>query len=160
MEHINILAWALRQRMDDLVTVNVKGIYMVSTPAGLTPLVLLCDGDRALPIYVGIAEATAIGSVLNHEITPRPMIHDLVISLLECLDAQIKWVLIDSLDEGIYYARLVIQKDGVQRELDARPSDCIALALRANAEVLVRRSVITKAALDKNDMEKITYLEL
>ncbi len=145
--------------MDDLVTVNVKGVYMVNTLVGPTPLVLLCDGDKALPIYVGIAEATAIGSVLNHEITPRPMTHDLVISLLECLNAQIKWVLIDSLDDGIYYARLIIQKDGVQRELDARPSDCIALALRANVAVLVRKSVITKAALDKNDIEDITYLD-
>ncbi|MDD2666403.1 MAG: bifunctional nuclease family protein [Methanocellales archaeon] len=145
--------------MDDLVTVNVKGVYMVNTPAGPTPLVLLCDGDRALPIYVGIAEAISIGSILNHEITPRPMTHDLVISLLECLDVQIKWVLIDNLDDGVYYARLIIQKDGLQRELDARPSDCIALALRANAEVLVRKSVITKAALDKNEIEDIIYLD-
>lgn len=146
--------------MNDLVTVNVKGVYMVRTPSGPTPLVLLCDGDRALPIYVGIAEATSIESALNHEITPRPMTHDLVISLLECLDAKIKWVLIDSLDDGIYYARLIIQMDGAQRELDARPSDCIALALRANVEVLVRKSVITKAAVDKKEIEETTHLDL
>ena len=146
--------------MNDLVSVTVKGVYMMETPSGPTPLVLLCNGERALPIYVGISEATSIESALNHEITPRPMTHDLFISLLDCLDAKIQWVLIDNLDDGIYYARLIIQTDGLKRELDARPSDCIALALRANAEVFVRKKVITKAAIDKNEIEEITHIDL
>lgn len=146
--------------MNDLVAVTVKGVYMVGTPSGPAPLVLLCDGDRALPIYVGIAEAASIECALHRETTPRPMTHDLVISLLESLDAKITWVLIDDLDDGIYYARLIIQMDGVQRELDARPSDCIALALRANAEILVRKSVIAKAAVDKSEIDEIIPLDL
>jgi bifunctional DNase/RNase len=146
--------------MNDLVPVTVKGVYMMKTPSGPTPMVLLYNGDRALPIYVGISEATSIESALNHEITPRPMTHDLFISLLDCFDAKIKWVLIDNLDDGIYYARLILQTGALERELDARPSDCIALALRANVEVFVRKKVITKAAIDKNEIEEITRMDL
>ncbi|NYT01104.1 MAG: bifunctional nuclease family protein [Methanocellales archaeon] len=146
--------------MNDLVPVTVKGIYMMKTPLGPTPMVLLYNGDKVLPIYVGISEATSIESALNHEITPRPMTHDLFISLLDCFNAKIKWVLIDTLDDGIYYARLIIQTDDLKRELDARPSDCIALALRANADVFVRKKVITKAAIDKNEIEEITRMAL
>ena len=146
--------------MNDLVPVTVKGVYMMKTPTGPTPMVLLCNGDRVLPIYVGISEATSIESALNHEITPRPMTHDLFISLLDCFDAKIKWVLIDNLDDGIYYARLILQIGDLERELDARPSDCIALALRANVEVFVRKKVITKAAIDKNEIEEIKRMDL
>ncbi len=81
------------------------------------------------------------------------MTHDLVISLLKKLNAKIDGVVIDDLEDGIYYARLIIQMDGNKKELDARPSDCIALALRADAKIRVKKSVIDAAAVNKDEIK-------
>jgi len=139
--------------MSDTVTVTVKGVYMMSSPSGAAPVVMLGYKDAMLPIYIGISEAISINSALQNETPPRPMTHDLVVSLLESLNARIDGVIIDDLDDGIYYARLIIKMDGCKKELDARPSDCIALALRSGAEILVKKSVIDAAAMSKDEIK-------
>ncbi|MDY6959191.1 MAG: bifunctional nuclease family protein, partial [Halobacteriota archaeon] len=138
------------------VSVKIDGVYMVGTRMQPVPVVLLSDEQgNSVPIYIGVAEAISIKSALINEITPRPMTHDLMISLINCLDGTVARILIDDLDEGVYYARLFIKKDGSQKELDARPSDCIALALRSDAEILVSESVFEKASLDKEELKKL-----
>ncbi len=139
--------------MSDIVAVTVKGVYMMSSPSGATPVVMLGYKDTMLPIYVGISEAISISGALHNETPPRPMTHDLVVSLLESLNAKIAGVIIDDLDDGVYYARLIVKMDGSKKELDARPSDCIALALRSDAEILVKKSVIDAAAVDKDEIK-------
>ncbi len=141
--------------MED-ISVKIDGVYMIGTKVQPVPVVLLSDVQgNSVPIYVGVTEAISINSALHNETTPRPMTHDLMISLIDCLDGTIERILIDDLDEGVYYARLFITKNGSLSELDARPSDCIALALRSDAEVFVTESVFEKAVLDKEELKKL-----
>lgn len=146
--------------MNNIIPVTVKGVYVIEARYGLTPLILLSDeSDNILPIYVGVSEAMSIYAALQKEVAPRPMTHDLMISILEQLDTKIDYILIDDLDDGIYYARLIIQTNGLKKELDARPSDCIALALRANAPIKIRKKVLDDAAINKEDLKGIMTID-
>lgn len=149
------------EAMEGTVFVKVKGVYIAdsqgNTPA---PVVLLEDENaRIVPIFVGLSEAISIYHALSGELSPRPMTHDLFISVLENLKASINKVLIDDLDGGIYYARLSIKKDSEESDIDARPSDCLALALRAKAPIEVKEKVVSESNISKSDMEKLIGLE-
>jgi bifunctional DNase/RNase len=140
--------------------VSIKGVYLLEKNSGPVPLVLLEDeAERIMPIYIGLSEAISINAAINHDIPPRPMTHDLFISLLERTSSQIDDILIDELKDGIYYARLCVSLDGRQFEIDARPSDCIAIALRCRATIHVRESIICEAAIDKEEIEGILSLD-
>lgn len=146
--------------MSEIVPVNIKGVYIIETLRGPTPVVLLVDDkDRIMPIYIGLSEAISIHTALRNEVAPRPMTHDLFISLLDRLNSKIINILIDELNDGIYYARLTISFNGNQFELDARPSDCLALALRAKAPVQVRESVMKDAVVSKEELEGILTID-
>jgi uncharacterized protein len=139
---------------DEVIAVEIKGIYMVSTTTGHAPVVLLTDdGHRFLPIYIGISEAISISAALNGEVPSRPMTHDLIMSILENFEASIVTVVIDDVDEGIYFARLSIKVNGTEKQLDARPSDCIALAIRSDTQVLIRRSILDDGAISKDELD-------
>ncbi len=147
--------------MNTPVPVRVKGVYIAESEGNNpAPVVLLEDEmGRIVPIFVGLSEAISIHHALSGELAPRPMTHDLFISVLECLSASITNVLIDDLDGGIYYARLTIRSEGRQNEIDARPSDCLALALRAKAPIEVQERVVVDASISKSDAEKLTSIE-
>jgi hypothetical protein len=147
--------------METPVPVRVKGVYIAeSEESNPAPVVLLEDEKgRIVPIFVGLSEAISIHHALSGELAPRPMTHDLFISALESLSASITNALIDDLDGGIYYARLTIKSDSRKNEIDARPSDCLALALRAKATIEVRERVVADASISKSDAEKLTSIE-
>ncbi len=143
-----------------ILPVNIKGVYLIEKAGGPIPLVLLeDDARRMMPIYIGLSEAISINAALNHEVPPRPMTHDLFISLLERTSSQIDDILIDELNEGVYYARMCVSMDGRHFELDARPSDCMAIALRCGAPIHVRESILSEAAINKEEMEGILSLD-
>lgn len=140
--------------------VTIKGVYLLEKNNGPVPLVLLEDeAKRIMPIYIGLSEAISINSAINHEVPPRPMTHDLFISLLERTSSQIDDILIDELNDGVYYARMCVSMDGRQFEIDARPSDCIAIALRCRAPIHVRDSIFSEAEIDNKDIEGILSLD-
>jgi len=140
--------------------VTIKGVYLIEKAPGPVPIVLLEDeAKRMMPIYIGISEAISINSALNHEIPPRPMTHDLFVSLVTHLDSTIDDILIDELNEGVYYARMTVSMDGKRFELDARPSDCIAIALRCGAPIHIRDSVLSEAVMSKEELQNIVPLE-
>jgi hypothetical protein len=143
------------------VKVKVKGVYIAdSQGTSPAPVVLLEDeNSRIVPIFVGLSEAISIYHALSGELSPRPMTHDLFISVLENLKASIKKVLIDDLDGGVYYARLSIEKDSEESDIDARPSDCLALALRVKAPIEVQEKVVCESNISKADIEKLIGLE-
>lgn len=147
--------------MEMPVPVKVKGVYIAeSTGSSPAPVVLLEDDkSRIVPIFVGLSEAISIHHALLGELSPRPMTHDLFISVLEALKASVLKVLIDDLDGGIYYARLSIKDDSKESEIDARPSDCLALALRAKAPIEIQEKVILESSISKSDMEKLMSIE-
>jgi hypothetical protein len=108
-----------------------------------SPVLILAErqGTRRLPIWIGIAEARSIAQRLDDVSLPRPNTHDLARRLVEELDGAVQRVTVTDLRDGTYYAVIALQRDGRDVEIDARPSDAIALALRAAAPVFVRENL-------------------
>ena len=146
--------------MSEYVPVNVRGVYFVSTITGPQAVVFLYDnGDRMVPIYIGPAEAISIDIALRKETTPRPMTHDLVKSIMENFGINIDRIIIDDLDEQVFYARLMLRNGGREIEIDARPSDCIALAVRSNAHIFIEQGILDKVSIDRKDIEAAGNIE-
>src|SRR5881409_3294811 len=126
-------------------------IYGVSFDlVGKQPIVLLktADGNKFLPIWIGHPEAAAILMKLQNASTPRPMTHDLVTEMLSQLDAQVVRICVTELKENTFYASITLQQDGSEIEIDSRPSDAIALAVRAEAPIFAADRVIEESAIE------------
>ena len=126
-------------------------IYGVSFDlVGKQPIVLLktADGNRFLPIWIGHPEAAAILMKLQGASTPRPMTHDLLSDVLENLDAKCERVSVTELRENTFFAQITVQQDGSEVEIDSRPSDAIALAIRSDAPIYAAESVIEESAIE------------
>lgn len=127
-------------------------IYGVSFDLiGKQPVVLLktAEGSRFVPIWVGQFEATAILAKLQGGTVPRPMTHDLFSNVLGELDAKVERVSVTDLKEGTFYAVITLARDGGEPlEIDSRPSDAIALAVRTDAPIFAADEVIDEAAIE------------
>jgi bifunctional DNase/RNase len=128
-----------------LIEMSIKGL-MVDPMAG-TPIVILKDkqGDRVLPIWVGVPEANAIALQIENVSTPRPMTHDLLRNIITDLDGRVDRVVVSDLRDNTYFAIIHLTVRGERVAVDARPSDAIALALRTKAPIFVEESVIDNA---------------
>ncbi len=129
-------------------------IYGISFDVvGKQPVVLLKteDGERYLPIWIGHAEAGAILARLQDTETPRPMTHDLLANLVGDLGAQVVRVAVTDLRDGTFYAAITLRRDGGDIEVDSRPSDAIALAVRVDAPIFVADDVIAENAVQFTD---------
>ena len=128
-------------------------IYGVSFDmVGKQPIVLLrtLDGTKFLPIWIGHPEAAAILMKLQGASTPRPLTHDLVTDMLGELGVQIVRITVTELKENTFYASITVQQNGSEIEIDSRPSDAIALAVRADAKIYVADEVIDDSAIEFN----------
>ena len=128
-------------------------IYGVSFDmVGKQPIVLLktADGNKFLPIWIGHPEAAAILMKLQGANTPRPMTHDLVTDMLSQLDARIARIAVTDLRENTFFAMVTVSVNGteIEIEIDSRPSDAIALAVRAEAPIFAADSVIEESAIE------------
>ena len=126
-------------------------IYGVSFDlVGKQPIVLLktADGNRFLPIWIGHPEAAAILMKLQNASTPRPMTHDLVTEILGQLNAEVVRITVTELRENTFFAQITVQQDGSEVEVDSRPSDAIALAIRSDAPIYAAESVIEESAIE------------
>src|ERR687883_1323604 len=133
-------------------------IYGVSFDlVGKQPIVLLktSDGNKFLPIWIGHSEAAAILMKLQGASTPRPMTHDLVTDMLGQLDAQVVRITVTELKENTFYASITVQQNGSEIEVDSRPSDAIALAVRADAPIFAADSVIEESAIEFEHDEEV-----
>lgn len=121
-----------------------------------TPIVLLREvgGSRFLPIWIGAAEATAIAFALEGVEPQRPMTHDLLKTATEALGAVVDRVLVTEFRDGIYYADLVLVRDGHEIVVSSRPSDAIALAARTGAPISVRPAVLDEAGVEIRDEDE------
>ncbi len=107
------------------------------------PVLMLHDDlDRQLDIGIGLCEALAIQLAINKTVVGRPLTHDLFLAVADHLDTRVDRVIIDDVSKGIYYARLILAGDSGEVALDCRPSDGIALALRANIPILAAEAVM------------------
>mgnify|MGYP001094564697 CR=1 FL=1 len=105
------------------------------------------EGKRALPIVIGAPEAHAIFCELRHIKPARPWTHDLMCTILDELEVQLARVVVVELRDNIYYAQLVLINNGNEQQIDSRPSDAIALALRAGAPIYVADKVMEEATV-------------
>jgi len=106
------------------------------------------NGERVLPIVIGLPEASAIKLKISGFNPPRPLTHDLMHIALEELEASIEKIIIDKLEENTFHAKLVIKSaSGEEKVIDARPSDSIALAVRAHAPIFVEDDIIKKSEI-------------
>ncbi|MBI2288514.1 MAG: bifunctional nuclease family protein [Chloroflexi bacterium] len=103
--------------------------------------------DRYLPIWIGPAEADAIAVKLQGVSVPRPLTHDLLCSVISAFGANVKFITVSELKNDTFYAKITLNVDGGQMEVDARPSDALALAVRVEAPVYVEESVLDKAGI-------------
>ncbi len=128
-----------------LIEMTIKGLMV--DPITNMPIVILKDkqGERVLPIWVGIFEANAIALQIENIATPRPMTHDLLKNIIKDLDGRVERVVVSDLKENTFYALIHLQTPGGPVAIDARPSDAIALALRTRAPILVEERVIDNA---------------
>jgi bifunctional DNase/RNase len=116
-------------------------------PVSNMPIIVLKspDGESVLPIWVGIFEANAIAMQLENVVSPRPMTHDLLKNMIEGLEATLAKVVITELKENTFFALIHLERGQQQLEIDARPSDAMALALRAGAPILVEQGVLERS---------------
>ncbi len=128
-----------------LIKMTVRGIAL--DPITNMPIIILKDVDerKALPIWVGIFEANAIALELEKVSTPRPMTHDLLKSVLDGLGATVRQVIVNDLKDNTFFAVIELSYNGNVVNIDSRPSDAIALALRVNAPIFVTEKVVSQA---------------
>ena len=143
-----------------LIEMTIKGLMV--DPVTNMPIVILKDkqGDRVLPIWVGIFEANAIALQIENVATPRPMTHDLLRNVIQDLKASVQKIVVCDLQENTFYALIYLSLNGDTLAIDARPSDAIALALRTRAPIFVEDAVIDNAKTvdftsDKNDADRL-----
>jgi uncharacterized protein len=135
------------------IEMTIKGLMI--DPITNMPIIILRDGDgqRMLPIWVGVFEANAIALQLESVQTPRPMTHDLMKNLLEEMGASIERVVVCDLRENTFYATIYLRTAQRTIAVDSRPSDAIALALRTQSPILVEEAVIEGARSAENAKE-------
>ncbi len=134
----------------DKVEVKAIGITQSADSPNAFALILKeKDGTRSLPIIIGPFEAQSIALVLEGLTTPRPLTHDLMRNLIEKLDAQVEEVYINDLRDGTFYARIVFEDPPI--DVDARPSDAVALALRCQVPIFVNSEILDQAGITLNE---------
>ena len=139
---------------------TIKGLMI--DPVTNMPIVILKDneGDRVLPIWVGVFEANAIALQIENIPTPRPMTHDLLKNILSEIEADVDRIVVSELRENTFYAMIYLDRGGQTIGIDARPSDAIALALRTKSPIYVEESVVENAkglelTKDTTDSERL-----
>ena len=138
-----------------MVEMKVEGLTL--DPLTNMPIIILKDtnGERALPIWVGFFEANAIALEIEKIATPRPMTHDLMKNLITDMAGEVNHILVSELKDNTFYRAINMVSNGATLNIDSRPSDAIALALRVKAPIYVNETVIEAAkSLDLPDTSK------
>jgi len=130
------------------MTVEMKITGLMIDPVSNMPIIILKSetGEEVLPIWVGIFEANAIAMQMESIVSPRPMTHDLLKNVIEGLEATIRRIEITDLKENTFFAVISLDRNGQDLQIDSRPSDAMALALRAGAPIFVHESVLDKSS--------------
>jgi bifunctional DNase/RNase len=134
--------------MGELIEVTVEGVFAAENSGNITRFILLTDGERKLPILIGPYEAQAIILPLEGTRPDRPMSHDLIHNVIERLGYSIDRIVIDDLWNSVYYAKIYLRKGKEEIEMDARPSDAIALAVRFEAHVYVADAIMNSDMME------------
>lgn len=130
-----------------MIEMKVAGIALDA--ASRSPIILLRDATdrRQLPIFIGQDQARAIISALENQAPPRPLTHDLMVNLMDECNVVLERVIIHSLQDNTFYAVLQIRQGELKKEIDSRPSDAIAIAIRTRAPIWVMEEVVADASI-------------
>jgi bifunctional DNase/RNase len=130
-----------------LVPMTLARIVIVDSEEEKMSMIVLreVNGERAFPILIGLHEAYAIDRRTKGVMIPRPMTHDLIMSVLEELDCDLERIVINELRDSTFYAKLVVRRNGDLIEIDSRPSDAIAVGAGTSTPILVDESVLDEA---------------
>ncbi len=154
-----------------MLEVKVRGVGI--DPKTMSTVLLLSSGEKILPIFIGVAEATAIASELEGSKSQRPQTHDLFLIMLERLKSKIEKVIISDVKDNTYFAVMTIVQEGAagKIEIDARPSDAVALALKSKAPIYLSENLanelilmeiaqeesLAKEPIDKDEIEAFKH---
>jgi len=140
---------------------RVRGVFLSMSEQGAAAPTVVLDlpGGDCIPIYIGLWEAISIRNALKKEVLPRPITHDLFVEVLKRLHATVACLSIDTLEDGIFYAKLHVKLDGVVEVVDCRPSDGIAIALRTDAPITVEEGVVSLASKKREDLPNLQDLD-
>ncbi len=142
----------------DKVRVEIAGLHQTPTGSGAYALILReVNGNRNLPIIIGAFEAQAIAMELEGIKPPRPLTHDLTKNLIESLGATLVEIIIDELRDNTFYAKLILDVSSMTQEIDARPSDAIALSVRFRCPIFASENVMREAAFEVEPEEERSY---
>lgn len=137
----------------DLIEVKISDITLTNVGFAVFLKPKDVNTSKVVPIFIGPLETHAITSVLEGIISPRPMTHDLVNSILNVLNTSVVNITIDQIIDNTFYAKITLRKDEDIFVMDARPSDSIAIALRSNAPVFITESILNEAGVEINPSE-------
>lgn len=129
----------------ELIEVQVEGVFGAENQGQISRFVLVSDGERKLPILIGPFEAQAIQLILEGTRPERPMTHDLYKNTIERLGGTVDRVVIDDFWNTVYYAKIYVKFNAEEIEIDARPSDAIALAIRFEAPIFIAEGILDAA---------------
>ncbi|ELS03392.1 hypothetical protein Xen7305DRAFT_00031150 [Xenococcus sp. PCC 7305] len=144
-----------------MIEMRVAGIALDAVTR--SPIVLLKDGSdrRALPIFIGQDQARAIINVLEGQQAPRPLTHDLMVNIFDIWEMTVEKIIIHALKDNTFYAILSLSQGEVTKEIDCRPSDAIAIALRTESPIWVLEEVVADASIpvdqDADDAERKAF---
>jgi hypothetical protein len=129
------------------IEMEVSGVVM--DPNAKTPIVVLKDveGNKLLPIWIGIMEAGAIAAALENVVPPRPMTHDLIVNTLDELGSKVLRIEITRIEDNTFYAEITLNQGSRVVDIDARPSDAVAIALRTRTPIHVAQEVVDQAGV-------------
>ena len=135
----------MTEEVEEMVKMKVTGLTI--DPFTNMPIIILKDATEsmALPIWIGLIEASSIATELEKIELSRPMTHDLMKNMLNVLKVKVDRVEITDLTDNTFFAKIYLQKNGSAHVMDSRPSDAIALALRTQAEIFVNKKVMEKS---------------
>lgn len=137
---------------EDKIKLEILGLSSSQSQSGSFALVLgEVDGNRRLPIIIGMFEAQAIAIEIEKIVPNRPMTHDLFKAFSHNFDIDIKEVYISDLKEGVFFAKIICEHEGKTFEIDSRPSDAIAIGLRFSVDFYTNESILTEAGIVLTD---------
>jgi hypothetical protein len=143
----------------DLVQCRVHGAFLSVNESSSAPAVVLDVGNGSfITVYIGLWEAMSIGHALEKGISIRPITHDLFMEVMKTFHISVEALHIDALEEGVYYGKMILAQDTTRQIIDCRPSDGIAIALRADAPILVDREVVQNAAVPREKLPQLVDL--
>ena len=139
-----------------MIPVKIQKITYYHPSRSYAVILKELDGDRSLPVLIGAFEAQSIAMAMEYIETPRPLTHDLITNLIKGIDANLSAVKIIKLKDGVFYSVLDIKSNKIgQREIDSRPSDALAIALRMHAPILVSTEIMNEAIILEKDLQNI-----